>query len=74
MGLMEKFVRWKKGEIFNISGTDKYMVELFKTGINEDQVLILEKYDKQTTIIFLIGLFIYFLMGLVLGFLMFLVN
>ena len=74
MGLMEKYVKWKKGEIFNITGTEKYMVELFKTGINEDQVLILEKYDKQTTILFLVGLLLYFLLGFVLGIIMFLVN
>ena len=72
MGLMEKYVKWKKGEIFNITGSEKYIIELFKSGINEEQVMILEKYEKYTTIVFLIGLLLYFLIGLVLGFLLFL--
>ena len=67
MGRMEEYYLWKKGEL------NKKMSEttlnLFRTTLDDEQLIALEKYDKRTLYIVVIGLISYLTVGFLYGYL-----
>ena len=65
MSRMDEYYLWKRGELNKKLW--KETIELFKTNLNDEQIIALNNYDKKFLIMFLLGILIYGIFGFFLG-------
>jgi len=65
MSRMDEYYLWKRGKLNKKLW--KETIELFKTNLNDEQILALNNYDKKFLIMFLLGILVYGIFGFFLG-------
>ena len=65
MSRMDEYYIWKRGKLNKKLW--KETIELFKTNLNDEQILALNNYDKKFLIMFLLGILVYGIFGFFLG-------
>ena len=65
MSRMDEYYLWKRGKLNKKLW--KETIELFKTNLNDEQIIALNNYDKKFLIMFLLGILIYGIFGFFLG-------
>ena len=66
MRASEKYKLWNDGKDFP-KWYDKYMVQLFGTGLTPEQLIIMDKNEKLENRLLGLNLFLYFVIGIILG-------
>ena len=65
MSRMDEYYLWKRGKLNKKLW--KETIELFKTNLNDEQILALNNYDKKFLIMFLLGILVYGIFGFFIG-------
>ena len=68
MGLLEDYYQYKKGELPRFPS--RPLLKFFKTHPTEEQVMYIEKHDKYTELICMVGFLLYLVLGILIGFFM----
>jgi len=66
MGLLEDYYKYKKGVLPRFPS--KPLLKFFRTRPTEEQVMYIEKHQKYTELIALVGIMLYLVLGILMGY------